>query len=157
MQTNSEFQNLVTLLNIVILSRPSMNRVGRFFLRGKRRLWDDFDRWTAGIVRGAWKVMATAAGVSLETLDAMAVTRARGELLCARLERKRVLTQIDRGRRLRLLPGNEDMDKITRYKAHLERCLYRALHELQRLQAARVGLISPPIAVDLNVTGRGLD
>jgi hypothetical protein len=28
---------------------------------------EDFDRWTAGIVRGAWKVIATAAKVSLET------------------------------------------------------------------------------------------
>ena len=95
--------------------------------------------------------------MSLEALYAMAVTRARGDLLCARVDRKRVLTQLDRGRRLRLLPGDEDLDKITRYEAHLERCLYRALHELQRLQAMRVGLISPPIAVDVNVTGRGLD
>jgi hypothetical protein len=45
---------------------------------------DDFDRWTAGIVRGAWKVIATAAEVSLETLYAMAVTRARCELAGAK-------------------------------------------------------------------------
>ena len=118
---------------------------------------EDFNRWTAGIVRGAWKVIATTAEVGLEALYRLAITRARAEVLCARVDRKRVLTQLDRGRRLRLLPGNEDLDKISRYEAHLERCLYRALHELQRLQAMRVGLISPPIAVDVNVTGRGLD
>jgi hypothetical protein len=54
---------------------------------------------------------------SVETLYAMAVTRARGELVCARAERKRVLTQLDRGRRLRLLPGSQDLEKINRYQA----------------------------------------
>jgi site-specific DNA recombinase len=51
-------------------------------------------------------------------------------------ERKRVLTQIDRRRRLRLLPGSQDLEKIARYEGHIERSLYRALHDLQRLQAA---------------------
>jgi hypothetical protein len=65
---------------------------------------DDFDGWTAGIVRGVWKVIATAADISLEALYVTAVTRARCELAGAKAERKRVLTQLDRGRRLRLLP-----------------------------------------------------
>jgi hypothetical protein len=118
---------------------------------------EDFDRWTAGIVRGVWKVIATTSGVSIEALYAMAVTRARTELLCARVDGKQVLTQPDRGRRLRLLPDSEDLTKISRYEAHLERCLYRALHELQRLQAARVGLLAPPLAVDVTLVGGGLD
>jgi hypothetical protein len=117
----------------------------------------NFHQWTAGIVRGAWKVIATTAGVSLEALYSLAISRARAELLCARVDRKRVLTQLDRGRRLRLLPDSEDLTKISRYEAHLERCLYRALHELQRLQAARVGLIAPPLAVDVTLAGGGLD
>jgi len=54
-------------------------------------------------------------------------------------------------------PGSEDLPKISRYEAHLERCVYRALHELQRLQTARVGFISPTLAVDVNLAGRGLD
>jgi hypothetical protein len=115
---------------------------------------EDFDRWTAGIVRGACKVIATTAGVSLEALYSIAVIRARGELAGARLERKRVLTQLDRGRRLRLLPGSHDLEMIGRYESHLERCLYRALHELQRLQAARDGPISPPIAVEAPAPSR---
>ena len=59
--------------------------------------------------------------------------------------------ELDRCRRKRLLPSGEELDKISRYEAHLERCLYRALHELQRLQAARDGLVPPPMAVDVNV------
>jgi hypothetical protein len=111
---------------------------------------DDFDRWTAGIVRGAWKIIATAADIGVEALHATAVIRACGELAGARAERKRVLTQLDRHRRLRLLPGSQDMEKIARYEGHIERGLYRALHELQRLQAARAGLIAPPLAVDMS-------
>jgi hypothetical protein len=118
---------------------------------------DDFDKWTAGIVRGAWKVIATTAELSLETLYAMAVTRARCELAGAKAERKQVLTQLDRGRRLRLLPGSHDLEMIGRYESHIERGIYRALHELQRLQAARIGLIAPPLAVDVTLAGRGLD
>jgi hypothetical protein len=116
--------------------------------------WDDFDRWTAGIVRGAWKVIATAADIGLEALHAMAATRARGELAGARAERNRVLTQLDRHRRLRLLPGSQDLEKIARYEGHIERSLYRALHELQRLQAARAGLIAPPLAVEVEFSSR---
>jgi hypothetical protein len=42
--------------------------------------------------------------------------------------------------------------KLSRYEAAIERSFYRALHELQRLQAARKGDgISAPVAVDLSV------
>ena len=45
--------------------------------------------------------------------------------------------------------------KLSRYETALERSLYRALHELQRLQAARraEGSVSPPVAVDVEVSG----
>ncbi len=42
--------------------------------------------------------------------------------------------------------------KISRYEAGIERSLYRALHELQRLQAARKsGVASPPVTIDVNL------
>jgi hypothetical protein len=118
---------------------------------------DSFEHWTAGILRGAWKVIATVAGVSIEALYAMAVTQVRCELMCAQADRKEVLTELDRGRRLRLLPGSHDLEMISRYESHIERGLYRALHELQRLQATRVGFISAPLAVDVNLSGGSLD
>ena len=45
--------------------------------------------------------------------------------------------------------------KLSRYETAIERGLYKALHELQRLQAARrtEGGISPPVALDVNVSG----
>jgi hypothetical protein len=49
--------------------------------------------------------------------------------------------------------------KLSRYEAAIERSLYKALHELQRLQAARraEGDVLPPVAVDVDVSGISRD
>jgi hypothetical protein len=51
--------------------------------------------------------------------------------------------------------GANALSKLSRYEIPIERSLYRALHELQRLQAARhaEGNVSPPVAVDVEVSG----
>jgi hypothetical protein len=45
--------------------------------------------------------------------------------------------------------------KLSGYEAAIERSLYKALHELQRLQAARraAGDVPPPAAIDVDVSG----
>ena len=48
---------------------------------------------------------------------------------------------------------HDSYGKFTRYEAHIERALYKALHEFQRLQTARQGqLVAAPVAVDPDVT-----
>lgn len=48
--------------------------------------------------------------------------------------------------------GNDGFARLGRYEAALERSLFRALHELQRLQAGRSGApIVPPAVLDLEV------
>ncbi len=50
--------------------------------------------------------------------------------------------------------GPDAFSKLSRYEARVERSLYRALHELERLQhARRGGAVPPPLAVDLDVSG----
>lgn len=50
----------------------------------------------------------------------------------------------------------EAFGKLSRYEVTIERGMYRALHELQRLQAARAGItVPPPAAVDVTVSGEG--
>ena len=50
--------------------------------------------------------------------------------------------------------NGDSFSKLSRYEAAIERGLYRALHELQRLQAARAGQpVAPPVAVDVDVSG----
>ena len=50
----------------------------------------------------------------------------------------------------------DPFSKLSRYEAAIERSLYRAIHELQRIQAARGNGQQPPsIAVDVTVDGPG--
>lgn len=53
-----------------------------------------------------------------------------------------------------VLRQTDAFGKISRYEAHLERSMYRALHELQRIQAARHNVdVPPPAAMDITVHG----
>jgi hypothetical protein len=53
------------------------------------------------------------------------------------------------------LTEHDILARLTRYEAHLERGFYRALHELQRLQAARGGEHVPaPAVVDVDISGQ---
>lgn len=62
--------------------------------------------------------------------------------------------KVDQYRRRRIIPKQHDLVMVGRYEAHLERSLYRALHELQRLQAARQNRpVAAPVVVDVDVTG----
>jgi hypothetical protein len=52
-------------------------------------------------------------------------------------------------RRDRILSDQADLEKIARYEAHLSRQMYQALHELEALQARRVGNAAPLARVDV--------
>jgi hypothetical protein len=50
--------------------------------------------------------------------------------------------------------GANAFSKLSRYESTIERGLFKAIHELQRIQAARLGkTVSLPITVDIDVTG----
>jgi hypothetical protein len=57
----------------------------------------------------------------------------------------------------RLLPHPLDIEKISRYEAHLARQLYQALHELEALRAARQGQAAPLVRVDVQGSTEALD
>jgi hypothetical protein len=46
------------------------------------------------------------------------------------------------------------LSKLSRYETAIERALYRALHELERRQAARRGAaVTPPQVLDVDISG----
>ncbi len=50
--------------------------------------------------------------------------------------------------------GADAFSKLSRYETSIERSFYRALHELQRVQQARLGGTVPaPVAIDVDVSG----
>jgi hypothetical protein len=52
--------------------------------------------------------------------------------------------------------GVDVFSKFHRYEAGVDRSYYRALHELERLQRARLGeYVAPPLALDVTVNGGG--
>lgn len=49
--------------------------------------------------------------------------------------------------------NRDSYDKLVRYETSIERGIYKALHELQRIQAARRGEKLPaPVAIDIDVS-----
>lgn len=112
-----------------------------------------WEGWTRGIIREAVAAIAREAGRSADDLVVTAREEARYEESLAALEARNVEAEINRRRRLALLPPADTLEKVTRYEAHLERSLIRSLHELQRLQARRTGGPAPAaLDVELAIT-----
>jgi hypothetical protein len=56
--------------------------------------------------------------------------------------------------RIRDMIANYSTERLLRYETTIERGIYKALHELQRIQAARAGdKPFAPLAIDLDVSG----
>lgn len=70
----------------------------------------------------------------------------------ARAIRKLELRNQERTRESAILPTEKAINIILRYEGSISLEMYKGLHELQRLQAARLGLrLSVPLAIDVDV------
>jgi hypothetical protein len=118
----------------------------------------DFGEWTVGLFRRTLEALAAAAGTAATALMEEDLDRLRTKVQEAREEEREARGRVDRLRRSRTLPDEGVLDKVTRYESHLERSLFRTLHELQRLQAARGGgFVPPPTALDVDLAVSGAD
>jgi len=114
---------------------------------------EEFKSWTAGILRDAIKAIAEHEGKSYEEMLYAAKFDIAYEEAKAKLTLEKAELEIGRKRRTHLLPDPNMLDTLSRYEAHLERSLYKALHEIERLQATRAGQpVPPPLAVDVTVS-----
>lgn len=112
----------------------------------------DVDAMTAGAL---WEVIdgwARGQKKTKESVFAAGLARVRREKKALEEDLASRSAELDRYRRTHLVPPAEVTDKIGRYEAHLERSLYRALHEVQRLQEARSGGGRAPLALDVDLT-----
>ena len=76
-------------------------------------------------------------------------TEARYDLAMKETKAEEVQGQLLAARRERILPSEEDLQKVARYEAHLSRQMYQALHELEALQKRRSGGEAPLARVDV--------
>lgn len=77
----------------------------------------------------------------------------KGERLATLADRAEVLQGQAAG--LALMPSEADQAKIQRYDSHLERALYKALHELEAMQERRRGGVAPLARVEVHGLGDG--
>jgi hypothetical protein len=140
----------------VALAADVWDGPGGDFERDTDHIWDR-ENWTVGDLREVVDRVAKLAGISDDAVLAQALEKAKVGLVLRSHDlrvaewRKR---KVNRRVRQNLLPLAHEADKLARYEGHLERCLYKALHELQRLQAVRKGEYVPaPAALDVTLDG----
>jgi hypothetical protein len=75
---------------------------------------------------------------------------AEWEVEKAKQSAEEVERDLERMSRERLLPDERTLQKVARYEAHLSRGLYKALHELEALQAGRTGGAAPLARLDVD-------
>jgi hypothetical protein len=118
--------------------------------------------WRVGQLRELIKWLGEEAGVEpkVQTLDGSTVSsqeqlmenlhaEARYDLAIKEAKAEKVQAQLLAARRCRILPGEDELQKIGRYEAHLSRQMYQALHELEALQKHRSGREAPLARVDV--------
>lgn len=122
--------------------------------------FNTFDLWTAGLLRKGLEVYAATGRMTPDVLLKATILSFRKECYEAKEQEQHLVAQqqqwklrLDRKMRGLILLEPDVLEKVARYENGLERSLFRNLHELLRLQAARSGAaVTPPAAVDVDVT-----
>jgi hypothetical protein len=117
--------------------------------------WEGYEGWTAGLVRAVIEKIAKATDEeTAEQLEA-ATRSARWKAERSKLEDEKVERDLGNMARERLLPDEKILEKVARYEAHLSRGLYKALQELEALQARRTGAAAPLARLDVDGLAEG--
>jgi hypothetical protein len=112
---------------------------------------EEFEGWTAGLLHRAVEQIASSADREGPEAVLEAVMRsAEWEVKKAKHSAEEVERALARMGRERLLPEEKTLEKVARYEAHLSRGLYKALHELEALQARRTGGAAPLARLDVD-------
>jgi hypothetical protein len=112
--------------------------------------WEGYKGWTAGLVRAVIEKVAQATDEEPEELLEAAIRSAQWKAERSKLEAEKVERDLRNMARERLLPDETTLEKVGRYEAHLSRGLYKALHELEALQARRTGGAAPLARLDVD-------
>ena len=120
--------------------------------------WELYGELAEGAEREARAQESTMGDILIASHTSVTDKRKHGEAL-ERAEKMRVKQDAETATLGRTFVRDAEnanaFSKLSRYETTIERGLYNAFHELQRLQAARVaaGSVSPPLAVDVELSG----
>ena len=101
-------------------------------------------------MRAGIEAIAGATDEHSEELLEVATDAARRSIIGKEQAVEQVERDLERMSRERLLPDEKTLEKVARYEAHLSRGLYKALHELEALQARRTGGAAPLARLDVD-------
>ncbi len=99
-----------------------------------------FRDWTLELLHAVAEDVADVAEVTLADLVLQALERARRGRKRAEAALERAEKAVERLQRSRILPNEEDLERFSRYEAHLRRALAKTLGELRAMQAQRGSL-----------------
>jgi hypothetical protein len=97
-------------------------------------------------VRGCVEAIAAHVSLDPDELLELATYEAGYEARSAAHKKEEMEREILRKVRVRILPDDKTLEKISRYEAHLSRQLYHALHEIENLQKHRTTGEGVPLA-----------
>ena len=112
--------------------------------------WEDYDGWTAEKVWEGIEAIAKATGEDPDELLEYAAGGSRRDVIGKEQAAEQVAKDLERMSRERVLPRVEILEKVARYEAHLQRGLYKAMHELEALQTRRLGGSAPLARLDVD-------
>lgn len=111
---------------------------------------EEYAHWNRGRIREGLAAIANAKRMTPEVLLGLVTVEADRCLALAR-ERAEVFDRrLDRTRRRRVLPVPQQQTTICRYEAHISRELYKAMHELEAMQARRAGQAAPLARIEVH-------
>jgi hypothetical protein len=111
---------------------------------------EDFKGWTAGAVRAGIEAIARETNEHPAELLEITTAAAKRAIIGKEQAAEQVKQDLEKMSRERLLPDEKTLEKVARYEAHLSRGLYKALHELEALQARRQGGSAPLARLDVD-------
>lgn len=115
---------------------------------------DEWTGWTAGYLRKVLGQVAEKAGLSRVELVENMKAGLQEDLQAAKETLEKAFRSLETWRKTHLLPDEGTLDKVSKYESTLERSLFRTLHELERIQAARAGERVPlPAVAEISVSG----
>ena len=121
-------------------------------LLGLTKPWDLYQSYSTEQIRQVMEAACNSGNVTEDEFWWAARTRAQKKYDEASQILQDRTRALDHQRLLASLPDDKDLERFQRHDAHLSLQFYRALHELQRMQAERLGRhLSPPVAVDINI------
>ncbi len=108
-------------------------------------------KWFSRSITGLIFLLSISAVIVLTSCDENAEPHKK-EILALKKQKQKNQLKLQVVKKLGNIPSKEELDRLLRYEGTIERQLYKAMNQLERLQRLRAGdSVPPPVEVDVDV------